>query len=69
MVYEVFNNFFPKFGVGDALNFDNGPKSYSETHQTGVKIFAKQACSLPLTCVLIKKLQIQLKIIPWTVTL
>ena len=41
MVYEVFNNFFPKFGVGDALNFDNGPKSYSETHQTGVKILVE----------------------------
>ena len=41
MVYEVFINFFPKFVVGDALNFDNGPKSYSERHQTDVKILVE----------------------------
>ena len=41
MAHGVFNNIFPKFGVKGALNFDNGPKSYSETHQTGVKILVE----------------------------
>ena len=38
MVIGVFNIFFPQFGVRGALNFDNCPKRYSETRQTGVKI-------------------------------
>ena len=30
MVHGVFNNFVPKFGVRDILNFDSDPKTYSE---------------------------------------
>ena len=41
MSHGVFNNFFPKFGVRGALNFDNSPKSYSETRQTGIKIIVE----------------------------
>ena len=41
MVHGVINIFFSKFGVRGALNFDNGPKRYLETHQTGVKILVE----------------------------
>ena len=38
MIHGVFNNFFSKFGAKEALNFDSGPKRYSETRQTGIKV-------------------------------
>ena len=37
MVHEVFNIFFPKFGVKGVLNFDNGPKMYSERQLSQLK--------------------------------
>ena len=41
MSHGVFNNFFLKISVKEALNFDDSPKGYSETHQTGIKIIAE----------------------------
>ena len=41
IIHGVFNNFFSKFGVKGALNFDRGPKSDPETCHTGVKILVK----------------------------
>ena len=37
MVPGVFEIFFPKFGVRGALNFDNGPKRYSERQLSQLK--------------------------------
>ena len=33
--------FFSKFGVNEAINFDSGPKRYSERHQTGIKVLVE----------------------------
>ena len=41
MSHGVFNNFFSKFGVKEALNFDSGPKRYSKTRQTGIKFLVE----------------------------
>ena len=41
MVHGVFDNFFPKFGVRGALNFDNGPKSYFENAPDRIKILVE----------------------------
>ena len=41
MSHGVFNNFFLKIRVKDALNFDSGRKSYSKTCQTGIKVLAE----------------------------
>ena len=41
MSHGVFNNFFLKIWVKEALNFDSGPKRYSEKHQSGIKVLVE----------------------------